>query len=82
MTARSAKAAGEGERNGEGLRGSPMNASARVGLANIMARKRPEAPSIQQKRRLRMLESAIESSERPMAVVGWKPSGKSRLRRG
>jgi hypothetical protein len=40
----------------------------------------PEAPSIQQIRRLRMLELVIASSERPTAVVGHSPSGKSRLR--
>ncbi|HUU93269.1 MAG TPA: hypothetical protein VM238_18900 [Phycisphaerae bacterium] len=44
MTARTVKTAGEGERNGEGLRGSPMPAARQGILADIMTRKRPDAP--------------------------------------
>ena len=56
-----------------------MNASARVSLGEIVVRKRPDSPVIQQNRRLRILGSAIESSERPMAVVGQRLSRKFRL---
>ena len=54
------------------------NALAEVHSRGIMARERPDCPVIQQKRRNRMLGSWLESSERPTAVVGHSPSGKSR----
>jgi len=63
------------------LSGQAMNACARGGLAAIMARDRPDCPVIQHKRQNTMLDSWLESSERPMAVVGDKPSRKSRLQR-
>ena len=46
---------------------------------NIMARKRPDLLAVEQKRHLLISRSVIESSERPTAVLGWRPSGKSQI---
>ncbi len=69
---------GEGESYGEGLRESPMNAPTQGILGDIIAWKRPDTPSTEHKECLLISRSAIESSERPTAVVGRRPSGKSR----
>ena len=80
MTARTVETAGEGGGDGDGLRGSPMNAPTQGVLGSIMAWQRPGTPSTEQKECLPIPPSAIESSERPMAVVGRRPSGKSRVK--
>jgi len=79
MTARTAETAGGGERNGEGLRGSPINAPTQGISRDIMARKRPAPPSIGQEQCLPLPGSAVESPERPTVVVAQSPSGKSRF---
>jgi len=56
-----------------------MNASAQGVLGKIIARKRPDTPSIEQEKCLPILGSAVESSEEPTAVVGRRSSGKSRF---
>jgi len=45
-----------------------------------MARKRPDLLAVEQKKHLLTSRSVIESSKRPTAVVGRRPSGESRLR--
>jgi len=80
MTTNTVETIGGRGGDGEGLCGSAMNASAGVGLGDIMARKRPDPRSIQQMRRLRMSGQAIGSSERPMAVVGQRLSRRSRMK--
>ena len=80
MTPGTDKTAGGRGGDGEGLCGLAMDASARVGLPAIMARDRPDCPVIQQNWCLWTMESALESSGRPTAVVGRRPSGKSRLK--
>jgi len=54
-----------------------MNTFAEVYSRGLMARERLDRSVMQQKRRSRMLESWLESSERPTAVVGENVSGKS-----
>jgi len=49
MTVTTVKTAGEGESNGEGLRGLPMNAPTQGILGDIMARERPATPSTDQR---------------------------------
>ena len=78
MTVRTAETAGGGESYGEGLRGSPVNAPTQGISGDIMARKRPATPSTDQRECLLVPRSAIESPERPTAVVGHGPSGKFR----
>ena len=58
-----------------------MNAFAGVDFGGVMARERPDGPVIQQERRNRMLESGLESSEKPMVVVGERLSRKPRNKR-
>jgi len=65
--------------DGDGLRGSPMNAPKQGVLGCIMAWQRPDTPSAERRECLLISRSAIDSSERPTAVVGRRPSGKSRL---
>lgn len=48
-------------------------------LGDIMAWKQPDPAAIERNKCLQKPKIAIESSERPTAVVGWRPSGKSRL---
>ncbi|MDP7532799.1 MAG: hypothetical protein QGI88_03405, partial [SAR202 cluster bacterium] len=71
--------AGEGGGDADGLRGSPMNALTQGVLGGIMAWERPDTRSAEQEERLRISRSTIDWSERPMVVVGRRPSGKSRL---
>ena len=77
MTARVVETAGEGGGNGEGLRGSPMNAPTWGVLGGIMAWQRVNARFAGQKECLLILRSAIYSSERPTidamlpATSGW-----------
>ncbi len=61
-------------------RRSAMNASTGAASGNMMARRRADIPSAEQKECLLISRSVIESSERPTAVVGWKLSGKSRVK--
>ncbi len=77
MTTTPVETAGEG--GGDGLRGSRMNASAQATLGDIMPWKRSDRAAIEQKKCLPIFRSVIEPSERPTAVVGQSPSGKSRL---
>ncbi len=63
--------------DGNGLRQSATEASTQAVSGTIMAGQRPDTARTEQ-RRLPIPRSAIESSERPMAVVGRGPSGKSR----
>ncbi len=58
-----------------------MNASASIGLDGILAGKRPNAPIIQQNKRLRLLGSALEYLERSTAITGQGPFGESGIRR-
>ena len=51
--------------SGAGLLGSAMNASTGADSGRIMAWKRPDTPSTEQKNRLPISRSAIESSRRP-----------------
>jgi hypothetical protein len=78
--ARTVGTAPEGGVDGDGLCGSVKNASAGGGLGDIIALGKIDSPVIQQNRRLRMLESALDSSERPTVVVGQRLSRRSRLR--
>jgi len=71
--------AGEGGGDADGLRGSPMSAPTQGVLGDIMAWQRSDTPSAEQKECLVVSRSAIDLPERLTAVVGWKPSGKSRL---
>ena len=80
MTAGTIETARDGGGHGESLRGSPMNASAQGVLGEIMSPKRSNTPCAEQKTRLPISRSVINSSERPMAVVGQRPSGKSRIK--
>jgi hypothetical protein len=57
-----------------------VNASASVGLGDIMAEDWPNTPVLRQKKRLRVLRSPLESSERPTAIVGQSSSEKSRFK--
>ena len=50
MTARTVEIAGEGGGDGDGLRGSPMNAPTQGVLGGIMAWQRPDTPSTEQKK--------------------------------
>ena len=75
MTASTVETAGEGRGDGDGLRGSQMNAPAQGVLGGIMAWQRVDARFAKQKECLLISRSAIYSSERPMAVVGRRPSG-------
>ena len=63
--------------NGTGLLGSAINASTQAALRSNMAWKRSYPAAIEQNKCLLISRTAIESSERPMAVVGQRPSGKS-----
>lgn len=80
MMARTIEAAGEGGGDGDGLRGSAMNASTQAALGDIMARKRPDLLAVEQEKHLPISRSVVESSERSTAVVGRRLSGKSRFR--
>ena len=67
MTTIPVETAREGGGDGDGLRGSTMNASAQTGLGGIMAGKRPDPPRQSRKGAcwcLLMSPSVIESSER------------------
>ena len=79
MTAVHDETAGRRGGDGTGLRGSATDAPTQGVLGSVMAWQRPGTPSTEQKECLRISPSAIGSSERPMAVVGRRPSGKSRL---
>ena len=70
----------ESRRDGDGLRGSPINAPTQGVLGGIMAWQRPDTPSAEQKKCLLISRSAIDTSERATAVVGRRPSGKSRAK--
>ncbi len=65
--------------DGDGLRGSPMNAPREGVLDAITTRQRSDTPSVEQKECLRVSKTVVESSERPRTVLGATPSGKSRL---
>jgi len=65
--------------DGEGLCGSAMNACAKAGFDDIMGRRRPDPAAIERNKCLLKPKIVIESSERPTAVLGRRPSGKSRL---
>ena len=78
MMAGTVETAGEGESDSERLRGSSMNAPTQGVLGDTMAHQRSNRAAIEQKERLPISRSAIESSERPTAVVGQSLSGKSR----
>ena len=80
MTATTVETAGERGGDGDGLRGSTMNASAQGVLGSIMAWKRPNCLADEQKGHLLTSRPVVGSSERPTKAVGWKPSGKSRPR--
>ena len=80
MTASTVETAGEGGGDADGLRGSPMNAPTQGVLGGIMAWQRPDTPSAEQKECLLISRSAIDLPERPTAVVGRTPSGKSRVK--
>ena len=69
MTAGTIETARDGGGHGESLRGSPMNASAQGVLGEIMSPKRSNTPCAEQKTRLPISRSVINSSERPMAVI-------------
>ena len=81
MTASTVETAGKSGGDADGLRGSPMNASAGAALGKIMARKRPDCLADEHRECLLISRSTIESSRMPMAVVGRKLSGKSRMMR-
>ena len=57
-----------------------MNGPTQGVLGDIMVCERPDTPSAEQKEGLLISRSAIDSSERPTAVVGQGLSGKSRLK--
>ena len=57
-----------------------MNTATQAALGCNMAWEWPDPAAIEQKNYLLISRSAIESSERPTAVVGQSPSGKSRLK--
>ena len=63
----------------DGLRGSPMNAPTQGVLGGIMAWQLSDTPSAGQRKCLLISRSAIDLPERPTAVVGRTPSGKSQL---
>ena len=76
MTARTVETAGEGGGDGDGLRGSTMNAPTQGVLGGIMAGKRPDPPSAKQKRCLLMSPSVYrivrktDVGRRPKAIRG------------
>ena len=80
MTAAYDEPAGGCGGDGTGLPASVTDGRVQGVLSRIMARKRPDLPAVEQKKRLLVSRSMVESSERPMAVVGRRPSGKSRLK--
>jgi hypothetical protein len=63
-----------------GLPGSPMHATIRGILGDIMTSERPTAPSTGHRECLSIPRLVLESSRRLATVVGHGPSGKSRLR--
>ena len=63
MTAATDETAGGRGRNGKRLCGLAVDAFARGGLGDTMARDRTDRPVIGQNGRLPMMESALESSE-------------------
>ena len=79
MTASTVETARDGGGGGESLRGLPVNTFAQGVSGEVMAQERSDTPSIERRRCLPISPSAIESSERPTAVVGHSPSGKSRI---
>jgi hypothetical protein len=79
MTQTHEEIAGGRRGDGTGLLGSAMNASTQAALGCNMAWKRSYPAVIKQKECLPISRSTIDSSQRPTAVVGWKPSGKSRI---
>jgi len=80
MTARTVETTGGRGGDGDGLRGSAMNASAQAALGKTMARKRPNYLAEERKECLRTLRSVVKLSERPTKIVGRRLSGKSRIR--
>ena len=64
--------------DGEGLCGSPMNASTQGVLGEIMPPKRSNTPCAEQRTGLPISRSVIDSSRRPASVVGQRSPGKSR----
>ena len=79
MTPTHEEIAGGRRGDGTGRLGSAMNASTQAALGCNMAWKRSYPAVIEQKECLPIPRSTIDSSQRPTAVVGWKPSGKSRM---
>ena len=75
MKAGTVETAREGRGNGQGLRRSPMNAPTQGILGGTMPRKRSDPVALRQEKWLPISESAVESSERPTAVVSQGPSG-------
>jgi len=63
--------------DGDGLHGLAVKASVKADLGVIVGRKRSDMPSVEQRKRLSISRSVIDSSKRPTAVVGRKSSGKS-----
>ena len=80
MTARTAKAAGEGDSNGEGLLGLPMNAPTQGIVGDRMTRDDRLPPSTDRRACLLIPRSVIESPERPTVVVGERLSRKARMK--
>jgi len=70
MTASTVETARDGGGDGDGLRGSPINAPTQGVLSAIMTWQPPDTPSTEQTERLRISRSVIDWSERPMVVVG------------
>ena len=80
MTARTVETTGGRGGDGDGLRGSAMNASTQAALGKTTARKRPSYLADEQKGHLRTSRSVVKLSERPTMAVGWRSFGKSRFR--
>jgi hypothetical protein len=80
MTARTVERAGEGGGDGHGLLGSTASRYLQPGSVRAIARESPDAGFSEPERRLLDPEIVVASSERPTAVVGMTPSGKSRVR--
>lgn len=79
MTASTVETARDGGGGGESLRGLPVNTFAQGVSGEVMAQERSDTPSIERRKCWPISPSAIESSERPTAVVGHSPSWKSQL---
>jgi len=61
------------------LPGSTENPSERAALGVVVTRRRREQLVVEQKKSLPISGSTLESLKRPTVVVGWEPSGESRL---